>query len=195
MALDPPTNVEGAIVRLETVGAVIRSDPVTLFCPIVAPMSAVAFVAIKEVVTVNVAVLAPAATVTVPGTTELAASVLMVADMPPEGAVPESVRVPVEGAPPSTEFGLIATSIGIGGLTVRMNVFVPPPPAAVNVAVILVAVAKAVTANVALVLVDATVTDAGTVTLGALSDESVTTKPAVGAAVLIVTVPVVVPPP
>lgn len=42
---------------------------------------------------------------------------------------------------------------------------------------------------------DATVTDAGTVTVGPRSEVRLTTKPDGGAAALIVTVPVIVPPP
>jgi len=62
------------------------------------------------VLTVNVALLAPAATVTLAGT--VAAAVLSLESdtaAPPMGAGPLSVTVPVEGDPPVTLIGFSAT--------------------------------------------------------------------------------------
>ena len=82
------------------------------------------------VLTVNVALLAPAATVTVAGT--VAVDVLLLereTTAPPVGAGPLSVTVPVEGDPPITLIGLsaIEESVAEPGVTVSEVVLVPPP--------------------------------------------------------------------
>ena len=82
------------------------------------------------VVTVNVMLLAPAATVTLAWT--VAAAVLPLireTDAPPLGAGPLSVTVPVEGDPPITLIGLsaIEESVAEPGVTVSEVVLVPPP--------------------------------------------------------------------
>ena len=83
------------------------------------------------VVTVNVMLLAPAATVTLAWT--VAAAVLPLireTDAPPLGAGPLSVTVPVEGDPPITLIGLSAIEESVaepGGVTVSEAVLVPPP--------------------------------------------------------------------
>jgi hypothetical protein len=68
VVLAPPTREEAATLNVLIVGAVISNAPVTLVVPSVPPIFAVVFVAIFEVVAVNVAVLLPAAIVTDPGT-------------------------------------------------------------------------------------------------------------------------------
>ena len=75
------------------------------------------------VVTWNVAVVAFAATVTLPGT--LATDVLLLASamiIPPEGAGPFRVTVPVDGFPPATEPGLSVSAdrVTAGGVTFRL---------------------------------------------------------------------------
>ena len=85
------------------------------------------------VLTVNVALVAPAATVTLEGT--LAAVVLLLASVtsaPPDGAAPLSVTVPVEEFPPVTlvGFSVSAESVGAGGgagVTVSEADLVTPP--------------------------------------------------------------------
>jgi hypothetical protein len=69
------------------------------------------------VVMVKVAVVAPAATVRVAGT--VAAGLLLdkVTTVPPVGAWPESVTVPCELLPPSTEAGLRLTEESEGGVS------------------------------------------------------------------------------
>ena len=79
------------------------------------------------VVMVNVAVVAPAATVTLAGA--CAAAVLLlesVTTAPPAGAGLSSVTVPVEGFPPVTDAGLTLTelSAATGAVSVRVVVFV-----------------------------------------------------------------------
>jgi hypothetical protein len=83
------------------------------------------------VLTVKVAVMAPAGTVTLAGT--VAAAVLLldsVTGAPPAGAGPLSVTVPVEELPPVTLAGLRLSEEsvgGAGGVTVSKAVWVPPP--------------------------------------------------------------------
>jgi hypothetical protein len=82
------------------------------------------------VLTVNVALLAPAATVTVAGT--VAVDVLLLereTTAPPVGAGPLSVTVPVEGDPPVTLVGLSVSEETLGrgcGSTVSEAVLVAP---------------------------------------------------------------------
>jgi hypothetical protein len=79
------------------------------------------------VVTVNVAVVAFAATVTLAGT--WAAAVLLldsVTTAPPAGAGPFSVTVPVDELPPSTEVGLKPTEFSAAAVTVKLAFWVPP---------------------------------------------------------------------
>jgi hypothetical protein len=87
-------------------------------------------VATLLVLTVNVALLAPAATVTVAGT--VAAAVLPLireTTAPPVGAGPLSVTVPVEGDPPVTLVGFSVSEERVGracGSTVSEAVLVAP---------------------------------------------------------------------
>jgi hypothetical protein len=82
-------------------------------------------VATGLVVTLNVAVVALAATVTLAGT--WAAAVLLldsVTTAPPDGAGPLSVTVPAEGVPPMTELGFRVTVPKVAAVTVNAVVFV-----------------------------------------------------------------------
>jgi hypothetical protein len=86
-----------------------------------------ALLATGLVVTLNVAVVAPAATVTLAGT--CAAVVLLldrVTTAPPVGACPVKVTVPVDEVPPITEVGLSATEATVGGVTVKVAVLATP---------------------------------------------------------------------
>ena len=81
-----------------------------------------------RVVTVNVALVAPAATVTLAGT--VAAAVLLLASVttaPPAGAALLSVTVPVAEAPPVTAVGFKLTddTVTTGGSTVSVAPCVP----------------------------------------------------------------------
>ena len=79
------------------------------------------------VVTVKVAVVALAATVTLAGT--CAAAVLLldrVTTAPPAGAGPFNFTVPVEGVPPITEAGLKVTELTAAAVTVKLAVLVAP---------------------------------------------------------------------
>ena len=67
------------------------------------------------VLTVNVALLAPAATVTLAGTVAAAVlSLIRETDAPPLGAGPLRVTVPVDGDPPVTLAGLSAIEESVG---------------------------------------------------------------------------------
>jgi hypothetical protein len=83
------------------------------------------------VLAANVALLAPAATVTLAGTVAAAVlSLIRETAAPPLGAGPLSVTVPVEGDPPVTLIGLSAIAESVaepGGVTVSEAVLVPPP--------------------------------------------------------------------
>lgn len=96
------------------------SDAVCLPLPYVAVIVTVALVFTAFDVAVNVAEVAPAATVTLAGT--VAADVLLLESVtlaPPEGAAEESVTVPVEFAlPPTTLVGLSDSPLSTGALTV-----------------------------------------------------------------------------
>ncbi len=72
------------------------------------------------VVTVNVAELAPAATVTELGAVALVLLDDRLTDIPPVGATPVRVTVPVDEVPPVTEVGLSETPLRVGGLMVRV---------------------------------------------------------------------------
>lgn len=177
-----------------TVAGATVIDAVADPLPDVAVIVAEALEATALVVTVNVAEVAPAATVTEVGT--VAADVLeddRVTTTPPVGAASAMFTVPVVETPPVTEEEANVTEVGCGGVSASVAVAELPAVVAVIVADEFVPTALVVTLNVAEVAPEATVTEAGTVT-EALDEVSVTTCPLAGAAALILTVPVSVVP-
>ncbi len=79
------------------------------------------------VLTVNVALLAPAATVTLAGTVATAVLLLeSVTTAPPEGAAALKLTVPVEEFPPTTEVGFRVTEESNSGFTVSVAVWLLP---------------------------------------------------------------------
>jgi hypothetical protein len=95
----------------------------------VAEIAGVVAAVTDVVVTVNVAVVAPLATVTLPGTVADGSLLVTVTAAPPEGATPLSVTVPVELLPPTTLAGLSesADSVRVGGVPVGVIVSVAVP--------------------------------------------------------------------
>ena len=77
------------------------------------------------VFTVNVAIVAFAAMVTLAGTVAAAVLLLLCATTaPPAGAGPPSVTVPVDALPPVTDVGFRLTVLITGGVTVSAAVWV-----------------------------------------------------------------------
>src|SRR2546428_10447125 len=70
------------------------------------------------VVTLKLALVPPAGTVTLAGTTAAGSLLESVTCAPPAGAGAFSVTVPVEGLPPVTLVGLTVSDETIGGITV-----------------------------------------------------------------------------
>jgi hypothetical protein len=142
------------------------------------------------VVTVKVALVVPAATVTLAGT--VAAEIWLlerVTTVPPAGAGPESVTVPVDGVSPLTVVGFRVTAISDGAVTVKVAVWaVPRVP--VIVTEVLAATGLVVAEKLAVVAFAATVTVAGTWAAVVLVLDRVTTAPPDGAGPFNVTVPV-----
>lgn len=149
-----------------------------------------------RVVIVNVAVVEPAGTVTDVGTLATVVVPLVRVTTTASVATPDNVTVPMLFVPPFTLVGF-KTSVETTrtGLTVMVAVLETPlrdpvivrDDAAVTVRVVMVKVADVAPA--------ATVTLAGTVPIVVDEDESVTTAPPVGAALVRVTVPVTATPP
>jgi hypothetical protein len=148
-----------------------------------------------DVVAANVALVAPGATETLPGTTATPVLLLVsVTTAPPVGAPAVSVTVPCDVVPPVTLVGLRVTpcrlAAGGSGVTVSVVVLLMPLYEAVSVTGALPVTAAVATANDALVAPAATVTLAGTVAAPVLLLVSATTAPPDGAAAVNVTVPV-----
>jgi len=146
----PPATDVGLSESAVGTGAVIVRVAVWDVLLAVAVIVELVLVETAVVVAVNVAVVAPEATVTELGTTAEVELLVRLTDSPPEGAALEIVTVPVEEAPPATEVGLKLTLLGVGAVIVRVAVLVPLR-FAVIVALVLVATAVVVTVNVAVV--------------------------------------------
>ena len=147
------------------------------------------------VVIVNVAVVAPAATVTLAGTVPTVVDDdAKFTTAPPVGAARVNVTVPVTNTPPVAAETLVVMveMAAAGGVTVTVAVPVDPLVEAVMVAFVIATTEPAVTVKVAVRAPAATVTETGTLATAALLDERLTTLPPTGAFVERVTVPVVV---
>lgn len=143
-------------------------------------------------------VVEPAATVIVAGT--VPTDVLLLerfTTIPPAGAAPVSVTVPVDDAGCVTVVGFRVKLNSVGGFTVRVALWVGPPVhAPVMCAVDVETTGRLVTVNVVELLPDGTVTVVtDRVATAVLSLATFTTTPPVGAVEFNVTVAVDVAPP
>src|SRR3990170_2305020 len=114
------------------------------------------------VLTGKLAVVAPAATVTLAGSVAAALLLDSATSAPPAGAGPFKLTVPVEDSPPVTLAGLTETAASAGGLIVRAGFCVPLKLAVIK-AEVTAPTALVFTENVAVVSPAATVTLAGSV--------------------------------
>ncbi|HWD38581.1 MAG TPA: hypothetical protein VG944_07010 [Fimbriimonas sp.] len=192
--VDPPTTDVGETVTPVTAGGVIVSVAVFVTELFVAVMVAVVLEATAVVVTVNVPVVEPEGTTTELGTVADPELLLSATAKPVEGAAEVSVTVPVDDVPPATLVGDTDTALNAGAVIVSVAVAVVAPLAAVIVSVEFDPTATVVTVNVAVVLPEGTVTDAGRVVAVLVSDR-VIVSPAAGAWPVRVTVPVEEVPP
>jgi hypothetical protein len=135
------------------------------------------FVVTEVVLTVNVAVVAPAATVTFAGSDATALLSDNVTTVPLAGAGPLKVTVPVDDDPPCTVEGLSESEVRDGRLTVKLADLVVPLRRAEMLTVVLADTGIVLTVKVAVVAPAATVTLAGTVAAAVLLLVRVTTAP------------------
>ena len=161
----PPTTDVGFTVTPVSVAGLIVSVAVLLVPARVAVIVAVVALETDVVLTVKVAVVAPAATVTVAGTVALVVLDERLTAVPPVPAGPLRVTVPVELLPPETVVGVSETLESAAGVTVRVAVCDVPARVPVIVTEVLVATPVVVIVNVVVVEPEGTVTDAGTVAL------------------------------
>jgi len=119
----PPMTVLGFKVSEDSVGGGGGAGFTVSEAVLVTPAKVAEIVTVVDsltalVLTVNVALVAPAATVTLEGTVATDVSLLESATCaPPDGAGPLSATVPVEDLPPMTLVGLSVSevSVGVGG--------------------------------------------------------------------------------
>src|SRR3990172_9923934 len=188
----PPVTLAGLTETAESTGGLIVR--VVFWVPLKLPVMVAEVTAPTALVfTENVAVVSPAATVTLAGTVAAALPLDSATTAPLAGAGPFRVTVPVEDSPPVTLAGLTETAASAGGLIVR-GVFCVPFTLPVMVAEVTAPTALVFTENVAVVSPAATVTLAGSVAAALLLD-SATSAPPAGAGPLKVTVPVEDSPP
>ncbi len=130
----PPTMLVGLTTNEFRMGAVKDTVAICELVPYFAVTDTFALLATGVVVALKVAVVFPAAIVTDAGTTTDGAPLDRVTKMPPVGAGPLIVTVPVVPVPPSNVEGEKASVCTAGGLIVRAVFFEIPPAAALMVA-------------------------------------------------------------
>jgi len=195
---EPPTTDVGLNVRPVSTGAVTVNVP-EVVDPFNDPVTDTGVLAATAtVVALNVAVVAPAGTVTEVCTVTAALPDDNPTVRPPVGAALLTVTVPVEPFPPTTLAGLKETPVTVMAVTVRLPVTVlvvaPSGDVAEIVSVVLVVTEVVFTVNVAVFVPAATVTEAGTVADEPFDDRVTVTEPPVATVPFKVTVPVDIPP-
>ncbi len=145
----PPATVPGETLRDTSAAAVMVRFAVCWPLPRVAVIVAVVVVDTADVLTVNVVELEPAGTVTVFGTVAPPTLEARLTLVPPVGALPFNVRVPVEEAPPYSVDGVRLRLDSAGALTVNWAVADRLPTVAVIVAGVAEDTGDVVTVNVA----------------------------------------------
>ena len=169
------------------------SDAVRVTLPAFAVIVTGVDVVTALVVIEKVALVAPCGTFTVAGTDAAALLLESVTPNPPAGAVPVSVMVPCDVAPPVTIAGFaprLCRVVGGTGVTSRVAVFVMLLYVAVIVTGVLVATVDVAMGNLALNEPAGTVTLAGRLATAALVLDSDTAAPPDGAPDVSATVPV-----
>ena len=126
-----------------------------------AEIVAVVAVVTAVVLTVKLALVAPAATVTLLPTCAVGLLLVSVTTTPPAGARPLKVTVPVEELPPTTVVGFRDRADRVGGLMVSCAVRAVPLKLPEMVATVLLATGSVVMVKLALRAPAATVTVAG----------------------------------
>ena len=122
----PPFPLFGDNVRVVR-AALVRVRVAVLLTP--AKLAVTVIVVVEdtpEVVIVNVAVLLPDVTVTLVGVVAEELLSDNVTTVPPEGAGPLIVTVPVDELPPTTEVGFRVTELSVGAVIVSVACFVVP---------------------------------------------------------------------
>jgi hypothetical protein len=188
---DPPSKLVGLRVNKVRVAGLTVSTAVFVTELYVAETVTGVGALTPRVVTVNVAVVAFAATVTVEGTWA-AAALLLVRETtaPPVGARPSRVTVAVDDDPPSSPVGFSEAVIKFAGFTVSPAVAVPAFAVAEMVANAIDRTGLVATEKVAEEAPEGTVTLTGTVATVVLLLDSPTTVPPAGDGLLSVTVAV-----
>jgi hypothetical protein len=199
MLLAPPTTLAGLnVTEAGPLPGVTVSVPFTVVPFAVAETPTLVVFATEFVVTVKVAVVAPARTVTEVGIDFMAALPLLTASatLVSETAAAFSVTVPVLVSPPRTLEGLNANEVGTTGVTVSVPVLLVPFAAAETTTLVVADTGTVVRVNVAVLLPAGTITVAGidpTAELPLVTANA--TESAADAFAASVTVPVLLAPP
>ena len=123
VALDPPTTPDGLTAKLTNAGGEIARIALKVVDPKLAETVEVVVDVTVWVTTAKVAVVAPAATVTLVGTEAIVGFVHASATVvPPTGAGMLMVTVPVEFKPPDRFDGLSVKFVSVNASTVKMPV-------------------------------------------------------------------------